>query len=145
MTQDLLLLAGSIIHLSQLIEHNLRVIIFLDTRLAQKGRRLVKDEASADDLFAAIQKKALGDLIDIAKAYDVFSDEDIKYLRTVTPKRNRIAHSYFKDAYLNKRFEKNGETQKMQRELKAIENEFLSIHETNLKIIANLERQGARK
>jgi len=145
MRQDFLLLAGSIIHLSQLIEHNMRVIIFLDTQLDQKGRRLKKDEAPAEELFASIQKCTLGDLVDIAKDYGVLSNEDIKYLRTVTPKRNKIAHSFFKDAYLNNRFEQYGEEQKMHRELQEIEAEFDGIHNSLIKIIANLERQGARK
>lgn len=145
MRQEFLLLAGSIIHLSQLIEHNLRVIIFLDTRLDQKGRRLEKGEETADEVFVSIQKYPLGDLIDTASNFGVLSGADIKYLRTVTPKRNKIAHSYFKDAYLNNRFEKYGEEQKMLSELKAIETEFNGIHESILKIIANLERQGARK
>lgn len=145
MRQDLLLLAGSIIHLSQLIEHNLRVIIFLDTRLDQKGRRLDKDEVTADDVFEAIQKYSLGDLIDTAKHFNVLSAKDIKYLKTVTPKRNKIAHSFFKDAYLNGRFEKYGEEQKMHKELQDIEAEFNGIQQSLIKIIADLERQGARK
>ena len=145
MTQDFLLLAGSIIHLSQLIEHNLRVIIMLDIRLDQKGRRLDKDEDTAEDVFEAIQKYALGDLIDVAKNFSVLSQEDIKYLKTVTPKRNKVAHSFFKDAYLYGRFDKPSEVQKMKRELQEIEAEFERTHQTNLKIIADLERRGARK
>ena len=145
MRQELLLLTGNIIHLSQLIEHNLRLMIFLDTRLDQKDRKPNKDEESAEELFVSIQKWSLGDLIDLAKDYNVLSVADIKYLKTVTPKRNRIAHSFFKDAYLNGRFEKYGEEQKMYIELQEIELEFHNLHENILKIIAKLEQQGARK
>ena len=142
--QELLLVAGNIIYYSQLIEHNLRVIIYLDTRLSQKGRKLAKDEMLAGDLFFTIQKESMGTLINTAQEFDVFSKEDLQYLRSVTPKRNKIAHSFFKDAELNKRFGNVNEERKMLKELREIETEFIHLHNENIKIIGNYERQGAR-
>ena len=144
MRDDFLFLAGRIIWLSQLIEHNLRVIIFLTIRLDQKGRRLKKDEYEAEDVFAYMQKYSLGDLIDEAKNYGVLVNESIKYLKTVTPKRNKIAHTFFKDAELNGRLGNQREEQKMLNELNDMDSEFTGILDSLIKIIKGLERKGAR-
>ena len=143
--QQFLLLAGSIIHLSQLIEHNLRLIIFLDARLDQKNRKLRKDELVAEDLLNAIQKETLGKLIDIAQDFGVFGKEDLKYLRSITPQRNLIAHQFFKDGYLNKRFGNYAEEQKMLNGLRKTESEFDFLHNSIIKIIADYESKGARE
>jgi len=143
--RDFYTLAGSIIYHSQLIEHNLRVIIYLDTRLDQKGRKLRKDELTAEEVLAVIQKETMGRLIDTCQAYEVFGKEDLKYLRSVTPKRNAIAHSYFKDAVLEKRMDNPAEQRKMLNELIAMEKDFVHLHNENLRIIGNYERKGARR
>lgn len=143
--KELFQIAGSIIYHSQLIEHNLRVIIYLDTLLKQKGKKLAKDELSAEDLFHAIQKESMGTLIDTLQEFDVFGKADLKYLRSVTPKRNSIAHSYFKDASLEERFNNPSEMQKMLSELKQIERDFIHLHKENVRIISDYENEGARK
>jgi len=145
MRQDFLLLAGRIIWLSQLIEHNLRVTIFLTIRLGQKGRRLARDEVGAEYIFQSMQKDSLGDLIDEARDRGVLSSEDIKYLKTVTPKRNKIAHTFFKDAELNGRLGNQREEQKMLSELNDMDKEFTGILDSLIKIIQGLERKGARR
>jgi len=143
--RDLFELAGSIIYHSQLIEHNLRVIIYLDTRLKQKGRRIANDELTAEELLDAIQKESMGTLINTLQEFDVFGKEDLKYLRSVTPKRNSIAHSFFKDAVIQKRIDNPNELRKMRNELVKIESDFIHLHNENLKIIASYERKGARR
>lgn len=145
MNKKILLRAGNIIHLSQLIEHHIRVIIFLHTRQDQKGRRLKENEETADDVFVSIRKFSLGKLIDIAESYNVFNEGDIEYLRTVTPKRNDVAHTFFRDAYIEKRFGNRSEEKKMLRELKDIEAEFKSLNKAVVKIISDYEKKGARK
>jgi len=143
--QDLFQIAGSIIYYSQLIEHNLRVIIYLDTRLKQKGRRLGKDELTAEELFDATQKETMGTLINTLQAFDVFGKEDLKYLRSVTPKRNSIAHYYFKDAVMQNKMDNPNEQRKMRNELLKIEDDFIHLHNENIKIISDYERKGARR
>ena len=143
--EDFYKLAGSIIYHSQLIEHNLRVIIYLDTRLDQKGRKLRDDEYSAEELLDVIQKETLGTLINTAQEFNVFNKTDLNYLRSVTPKRNAIAHHYFKDAVLEKRMENPAEQRIMLNELIGMERDFIHLHNENLRIITDYEKRGARK
>jgi hypothetical protein len=121
------------------------VIIFLHTRSDQKGRQLRDNEESADDVFISIRKFSLGKLIDIAESYNVFNEGDIEYLRSVTPKRNDVAHTFFRDAYLERRFGNRGEEKKMLRELKDIEAEFKGLNKAIMKIVSDYEKKGARK
>jgi len=144
MVEDLLLLAGSIIYYSQMIEHNLRVIVYLDTRLDQKDRKISKDELLASDLLDLIQTESMGKLINICQEFQVFTKKDLKYLRSVTPKRNNVAHKFFIHADFNGRIGNKIEEEKMINELSKIEKEFKYLHNEILTIIKDYEQKGAR-
>ncbi|MDR0697496.1 MAG: hypothetical protein LBF68_08230 [Christensenellaceae bacterium] len=58
---------------------------------------------------------------------------------------NRVTHEIFKNALLSNELTSQNGYDKIYKELKEIENEFIFLEKENIRVIENCERKGAGK
>ncbi|MBQ8749976.1 MAG: hypothetical protein IJZ29_06035 [Clostridia bacterium] len=106
--QEIYLLVGEIIEVSQVIEYNLVLVIKYSEYIKKfkgKGNITHKDfmlfEKEVQKMHNGLLSSTLGQIINKVKEIDIFNSESIEKLFSLLKTRNDLVHKFFKDNNFN--------------------------------------------
>ncbi|MDR3021413.1 MAG: hypothetical protein LBU60_01865 [Clostridiales bacterium] len=133
--KDFYVSAGSIVYHRQLVEHNLRYIIYLDVKLEQQSRSLNKNEQSATSLLNQLRKENINVVFEKLIIFNIFCRDDVQYVKSLIGKIDDVTSYYFQDSLDERKVENPQEFKRMVRELQELESDIITIHKENMRII----------